>query len=64
MLLSAESGLHPGDEIKLTESVQSFSLILSCCKSVWFGITKAADLATWLYLCSIQQMIKYKCMLR
>lgn len=39
-------------------------LILSCCKSAWFGITKAADLATWLYLCSVQQMIKYKCVLR
>lgn len=39
-------------------------LILSCCKSARLSITKVEDLTAWLYLCSVQQMIKYKCMLR
>lgn len=39
-------------------------LILGCCKSAQFSITKVEDLTTWLYLCSAQQMIKYKCVWR
>lgn len=62
ILISAEFGLHPGGEIKLMESLQG--LILSCCKSARISITKVEDLTTWLYLCSLQQMIKYKCMWR
>lgn len=46
MLMSAESALHPGGEIKLTVCPKLQGLILSCCKSARFGITKTADLAT------------------
>lgn len=38
--------------------------ILSCFKPAQFSITEAEDLFVWLYLCHVQQMIEYKCMLR